>query len=240
MYYKTRSQFSPADYEFIESVGGRRVEKEPGALTEVLHDRRLFEKTMTTPPMFLTITPHLFFYVFLYQALGSKHIADDDVVDYIAGFCVEFQSAQAMWQLGSVRGAQSVYVVDLLSMLNDLDAEHHYYLRRYIGNVTLFLTGFFPDFIFQRSKRKGAPPLEYYERIGQNQFEQVIVQSYEYDADAASVFPILAERFVPIRMAINIFNDAYLKLRNPSASLETIERQIATLDEESLKKSLEL
>jgi hypothetical protein len=195
---------------------------------------------MTTPPIFLSISPQLFFYVFLYRALESKHIADDDVVDYIAGVCVEFQSAQAMWHLSSAPGAKSVYVVDLLSMLNDLDAAHHYHLRRYIGNVALFLTGFFPDFIYQRSKKKGAPPLEYYERIGQNQFECVIDQSYEYDADAASVFTVLADRFVQIRMAINVYSDAYFKLRNPSSSLDTIERQIATLDDESFRQSLEM
>jgi hypothetical protein len=240
MYCKTRLQFSSADYEFIESVGGRRVEREPLALTEILHDRRLFQRAMTTPPMFLSISPHLFFYVFVYRALDAKHLADDDVVDYIAGVCVEYQSAQVMWHLGSVRGAKTVYLVDLFSLVNELRAEHHYHLRRYIGNVTLFLTGFFPDFIYQRSKKKGAPPLAYYERVGQMQFEHVIDQSYEYDTGAASVFSVLADRFVQIRMAINVFNDAYFKLRNPNVSLDTIERQIATLDDESLRKTLEL
>ena len=249
MYNQTRTQLTQNDFEFI----AESISKTPGerasilqlthddtSVAELLHDKRLFTRSMTTPPLFLSISPQLFFYVFVYQALEYKHIADDDVVDYIAGMCVEFRSNNALWQLASTEGGKTMYVVDLLNMLADVDRHQQYHLRRYIGNVSLFLTGFFPDFIYQRSKRKGAPPLAYYERIGKSQYGTAAADSLSYEEDVAPVLNMLSERFVEIRSAINLYTDAYLQLNIKKHSLETIERQAATLDDGSFRESLEM
>src|SRR5204862_1409051 len=105
MYTRTRSQLTKGDFEFIAGSLGKtqsersailKLSDDQDSLTSLLHQRELFVRSMTTPPLFLTISPHLFFYVFVYQALGWKHIADDDVVDYVAGICVEFRSQANM------------------------------------------------------------------------------------------------------------------------------------------------
>src|SRR5438094_403543 len=158
MYYNTRAQLTREDVQFVaQTLGSSEAERsaivqmaaDPSMMTALLHEKRLFERSLTIPPVFLTISPHLFFYVFVYRALDYKHIADDDVADYVAGICVEFRSNQALWHVGGSEGGKTVYMVELLRMLQDLDRPQQYYLRRYIGNVSLFLTGFFPDFIFQ-------------------------------------------------------------------------------------------
>jgi hypothetical protein len=248
MYCQTRSLLTKNDHEFIARTIGR-TEKEYSSLiqliddpeteTDLLHDKRLFERSMTVPPLFLSISPQLFFYVFVYQALDRKKIADDDLVDYIAGICVEFRSSKPLWQLSS-KDDRTIYLVDLLNLMGDLDQQQQYHLRRHIGNVTLFLTGFFPDFIFKRNKNIGAPPIAYYEKIGTAQFETAANQSSKFDENAGPVLSTLAERFVEIRMAINLFADAYLALNNKKHSIEMIERQSATLDEESFRQSLEM
>jgi len=248
MYYRTRIQFTENDFEFITQTLGktpkeqsalRQLLVDPFTLTELLHEKHLFQQSMTIPPLFLSISPSLFFYMFIYRALDTKELADDDVVDYVAGICVEFRSSHTLWQLTS-QGEKMVYSVDLLNMIGDVDKHQQYYLRRYIGNSALFLTGFFPDYIFQRSKKKGAPPLEYYEKLGRTQFETAASDSLNYDAETAPVLNTLAERFVDIRSALNIYTDAYLHLNKKKHSLEIIERQAATLDEESFRQSLEL
>jgi hypothetical protein len=248
MYFKTRALLTKVDLEFIsQSLGGTAAEREailqiagePDTVTQLLHDPRLFQRTTTVPPVFLTLSPHLYFYLFVYRALEHKHIADDDLVDYVAGVCVEFRSAGSFWQLSS-RGDKTVYAVDLMNLLGEVDKHRQYYLRRFIGNVSLFLTGFFPDFIVQRNRKQGAPPMRYYEAIGRSQYETAASDSPAYDADAAPVLSTLAERFVEIRSAINVYTDAYLSLNNQKRSIEIIERQAATLDEESFRQSLEL
>ncbi|MBI4546946.1 MAG: hypothetical protein HY707_03140 [Ignavibacteriae bacterium] len=247
MYYRTRTQFTENDFDFITQTLGksqheqgalRELLVDPFTLTELLHEKQLFQRSMTIPPLFLSISPSLFFYLFIYHALDKKDIADDDVVDYVAGICVEFRSSKSFWHLPS--SGKTIYVVDLLNLLNDVDKPQQYYLRRYIGNVALFLTGFFPDFIFKRSKSKSAPPIEYYENVGKSQYETAAEDSLRYDEHAAPVLNILAERFVDIRSALNIYTDAYLHLNKKKHSLEIIERQAATLNEESFRQSIEL
>ncbi|MBI1806908.1 MAG: hypothetical protein HYR76_07650 [Ignavibacteria bacterium] len=249
MYSQTRAQLTQTDYEFIAHTLGHTTQEQaailqltsdPHIVTDLLHHRQLFERSMTTPPLFLSISPHLFFYIFVYRALDQKHIADDDVVDYVAGICVEFRSHEVLWQLASTTEGKTIYLVDLLNLMVTLDRHQQYFLRRYIGNLSLFLTGFFPDFIFQRSKKKGAPSLEYYESVGRTQYETAAGDSSTYDLHAAPVLNTLAERFVEIRSAINIFTDSYLHLSHNKHSFEQIQRQISTLDDESLKQSLDV
>lgn len=248
MYYRTRSQFSESDFEFIAQTLGKtseersallRLADDPYTLQELLHEGRLFERSMTAPPAFLTISPHLFFYLFVYRALEHKGIADDDLVDYVAGFCVEFRSSESLWHLGTVSGGKTIYLVDLLGLLESIDGSLRYFLRLHIGNVALFLTGFYPDFIYQRSKRKGAPSIEYYESIGRMQYESAATQSRAYDEDAAPVLQTLADRFVDIRSAMNVCSDARLHLSSRKHSVEVIERQASTLDEDSFRRSID-
>jgi hypothetical protein len=249
MYAETRSKLTPVDHQYIAETLGKspeeryaimRLADDVPSMTDLLHDRRLFERSMTTPPVFLTISPQLFFYVFVYQALDKKQLADDDLVDYVAGVCTEFRNPHALFHFADQEGGSKIYLVDLLQYLADVDRHQQYYLRRHIGNVTLFLTGFFPDYIFQRSKAKGAPPMTYYENIGRAQYETAANDSAEYDAAAGPVLNTLAERFVDIRSAINISADARLHLHNPKSALDRIERQAETLDDQSFLESTEM
>src|SRR6266478_6530449 len=107
MYNATRSRFTKADREFISLTLGKNAGEQsaimqltgdPAVMTDLLHERKLFERSMTVPPVFLSVSPQLFFYVFVYQALDCKRLADDDVVDYVAGICVEFRASHSMWQ----------------------------------------------------------------------------------------------------------------------------------------------
>lgn len=246
MYFHTRSQFTHADYDFARAtIGNSEADRQaleclfadPISLTELLHDRRIFDRLMRTPPLLLSVSPQFFFYIFVYHALRAKGIADDDLVDYVAGICSEFRLNDNLWQGASAEGG-IIYFVDLMNMMNDLNRSHQFYLRLYIGNATLFLTGFFPDFLYRRSRLKGAPALAYYESIGREQYGSAALQAGNSDADAVPVLHKLAERFVVIRMAMNLYTDAYLAISRGKHSLQKIERQAATLDEESFRQSL--
>lgn len=222
MYFQTRSQFSQTDVEFIaDTIGSTTKEKadivnissDPFVLTELLHDNRLFERAMTKPPTFLTISHSLFFYLVVNRVLVDKHLAQDDMVDYVAGVCVEFRQTDALLPFMANRDEKTVYIVDLMNLMNDLDAAQQYYLHRYIGNVTLFLTGFFPEFLYRRCKMRSAPSVAYYEKIGSQEFEAAAWQSSSYDEQAAPVLSLLAERFSDVRAAMNALTHRYLSQR---------------------------
>jgi hypothetical protein len=133
---------------------------------------------------------------------------------------------------------RTLYLVDLLGALSEADAAQRYYLQRHIGNAALFLTGFFPDFLFRRSKDRSAPPMAYYESVGRSQYGSAADASLPYEEEAGPVLAALAERFVDVRCAMNVFTDAYLNLAGKSRTLETLRRQLETLDEEGLRDSL--
>jgi hypothetical protein len=244
MYAKTRSQFTSADYAFIAETLAPdersrdailQITDDTPSVTELLHSRRLFDRTMTTPPAFLPVSPHLFFYTFVYQALEKRRLGDD-VVDYVAAVCVEFRSSGALWHFAGE--GKTLYLVDMLGALAEADATQRYYLQRHIGNAALFLTGFFPDFLFRRSRDRSAPPLAYYESVGRSQYGSAADATLPYEEDAGPVLAALAERFVDVRCAINVFTDAYLNLAHGGRTIEVLQRQVKTLDEEGLRDSL--
>jgi hypothetical protein len=246
MYYRTRSQFSVVDYDFVSTTLGSTESRQhaieslagdPESLTEMLHDKRIFDRLLKTPPLFLSVSQQFFFYVFAYNALTSKGIANDDLADYIAGVCYEFRSNENLWAGNAAEGG-TIYIVDLMHLMNDLDSSHQYQLRLYIGNVTLFLTGFFPDFLYRRTMKKGAPPMAFYESIGREQFGSAALQASESEHDVVPVLHMLAEQFVVVRTAMNLYTDAYLHIANRKKTLEKIQRQADTLDDESFRQSL--
>jgi len=228
MFLKTRSALTAADGRFIAdtlgTTGGDREEimyalGDPCTATALLHDDRLFERSMTPPPAFLDISPQLFFYVFIYRALRDRRLADDDVVDYVADVCVEFRSAAPLLQLSEPQGG-FFYVTDLLNLMGDLDGTHRHILRKYIGNVTLFLTGFFPAYFAARTARRGAPSMGFYEGIAREQYSSAAHDPDARDENTTEVLETLSERFAEVREALNDLTGEYALVngRRPTAS----------------------
>lgn len=248
MYYHTRSQFLRGDFDFIARVLGRaeaeraaliQLTNDPESLAQLLHDRRLFEQSLASPPALVTISPQLFFYLFVYNALADADIKDDDLADYVAAVCLAYRSNEALWHPASTAGGKTIYLVDLLTLKQELGEEQQYYLSRYIGDVTLFMTAFFPDFIFRRNKMKGAPAIEYYENIGRGEFDAAATRASSFDEEAGPILASLAEQFVRVRSALNVFIDMYLALGKGRNQLARIERQASTLGENFFRRSLD-
>jgi len=147
---------------------------------------------------------------------------------------------ESLWKYTTDASERMVYFVDLERVMSDYNNVQQYHMHQHIGNVALYLTGFFPDVIYKREKLKGAPSLKYFEAKGNSHFEAAATASLQYESDATPVLFKLSEYFSEIRSAINIYVDAYLKLHNSKNVLERIERQSITLDEESFKQTLDL
>ncbi len=236
------------DFEFVAHTIGETEQSQTAILkltddieatTELLHHDSLFPQIISSASM-MTVSPWFYFYEMVYHALKLKHLEDDDLVDYVSSVCVDFSQSDVLWHFASASGEKMIYIVDMLQVMKDLKEVQQYYMHQYIGNVSLFLIGFFPDLIYQRNKRKGAPSFEYYENVGQSEFEAAAQSSLLYEADASPVLFKLAEYFTDVRSAINVYVDSYLSLHNRKSVLERIDRQSATLDEESFRELVKL
>ncbi len=217
MFSKTRSSLTATDREFIaRTLGSSPADREeilelcsdPAAVTPYLRDTRLFERSMTPPPVFLAISPGLFFYTFVYHALDRKGLSDDDVVDYVAGICVEFRSAAPLLQIATHDGA-FFYVTDMLGMMDELDGPRRHLLRKYIGDATLFLTGFFPGFFIRRTQRRGAPEIGFYQEVARNQYSDAAHDPDAREEQTADVLLTLSDQFFGVRTALSELSTEY-------------------------------
>ena len=83
-------------------------------------------------------------------------------------------------------------------------------LRAHLGNFSLWLTGVFPDFIEGRVRRRGAPPIEYYERMGKAGYAMASEAPEAATMGVGSVFSEVSHRFARVRVALNRISDRYL------------------------------
>ena len=249
MYYKTRSQFLSSDYTYMSHVFGHSesertaiisLSEDPECMSSMLRKPELFQSILKDHTSILSVSPQLYFYCLIYQALNFKQIADDDVTDYVSGVCVEFTQSRSLWRFATDSSERMIYFVDLQQVFRDLNEVQQYYLHQYIGNAALFLTGFFPDRLFQREKRNAAPSIGYYENLGESHFEAAASSSVYVESDVTPILHKLSEYFTEVRSAINVYVDTYVNLHNPTGVIERIERQSETLDEESFRSSLVL
>lgn len=218
MFVKTRSQLTAVDCAFIASTLGMSENErayvmnsgsDPEILTPYLRDERLLHRSMTPPPVFLEISPHLFFYMLVYRALDRKRLADDDVVDYIADVCFEFRTSGSLWHLAATGEGTFFYMADLLNLMADLDGVQRHLLRKHIGNITLFLTGFFPGHFEVRTARRGAPPIGFYEGIARTQYGDAAEDPLAESECTSGVLHLLAENFPEVRTALNDLSEEY-------------------------------
>jgi hypothetical protein len=98
-----------------------------------------------------------------------------------------------------------------LIALTRASAEQSFLLRAHVGNYSLFLSGIFHENAQHRSRR-GAPDLEFYEKIGRTNFQLVASHSTARRCELNDVFEKLADRFHEVRLALNRLSDELLNL----------------------------
>ena len=108
--------------------------------------------------------------------------------------------------------ARSDYIVDLMSALQSADRSTAFQIRAHVGNHTLFMTGIFPKNLKHRMERRGAPDLDYYERMGAANFRMASCDPLARKHDIADVLGSLAELFHETRLILNDVSERYLSI----------------------------
>lgn len=190
----------------LREAARERLEEE--GLDGLLDDPRLLNALLTDQDV--KSRPELFFYVLVRQSMLERGVDDPVAADYVASVLVGFGRSRRAYRISDERDEEYTYLVDLMMRLQTADAREAFLLRVHMGNFALWLSGLFPDFLEARTRRRGAPPISYYEQMGSAGYR---VASRSPEAAALGVEGALgavARHFSGVRTALNQVSDRYL------------------------------
>ena len=138
-------------------------------------------------------------------------ISGRKLCDYVASLLETFSRTGVLGAPhgGPEQGQQ--YLSDMLIALTRASAAETFLLRAHVGNYSLFVSGIFHENA-QRRSRRGAPDLEFYEKIGRTNYQLVAAHSTAKRCALNDVFEELADRFHEVRLALNHLSDELLNL----------------------------
>jgi hypothetical protein len=203
-------------HHLVELLGRRDAELrkaardrlERGGIDALLDDPRVLTALLTEREV--RSRPELVFYVLVRQAMLERGVDDVVAADYVASLLVRFGRSRRAYRISDAAEQEYGYLVDLMARLRTARGREAFLVRVHMGNFALWLSGVFPDFLEARRRRKGAPPISYYERMGATGYR---VASESPEAAALGVRDALhsvGRHFSGVRSALNRVSDRYL------------------------------
>lgn len=151
---------------------------------------------------------------------GIDHPRAADYVGALLSYHLQSRGARP-------RQGGGVYLVDLVKAMAEartpLDA---FALQTEIGDVALYLSGVFPDWIYHRRTYGRRPvDLDYYERMGSRYYGVAARSETAERLDLGDVLDYMADRFPELRQALNDLVDGHLHLAPRPTSVAGVCRQ---------------
>ncbi len=222
-----RARFTAADFQFIIRTLARSPNDQV-SLVDLLSDDETRDAVLDHPALVeailsqtgqLSISSAFYFYVLARHVLQRAQIADRKLCDYIGSLLETFSRANGLQAPHGDGNAGRQYLSDMLIALSRASAEQSFLLRAHVGNYSLFVSGIFHENT-QRRTRRGAPDLEFYEKIGRTNYQLVAGHSTARRCELNDVYEELADRFHEVRLALNHLSDELLNLdEDPGVSL---------------------
>lgn len=214
-----RARFTAADFQFIVRTLGRSPNDQV-SLVDLLADEESRDAVLDNPKLVeailsqasqLTISSAFYFYVLARHVLQQAQIVDRKLCDYIGSLLENFSRASGLRPPHAEAESGRQYLSDMLIALTKATAEQSFLLRAHVGNYSLFVSGIFHENAQQRSRR-GAPDLEFYEKVGRTSYQLVAGHSTARRCELQDVYGELAERFHEVRLALNRLSDELINL----------------------------
>lgn len=140
---------------------------------------------------------------------GTLHMADREVIDYVAKLLTRFTLVENLYSIRDIRGKTLYDVGEMLLASNPLldgpsfDFERE--VRKHIGDFTLFFAGLFPESINQwRLRREKLDAFIDYIRTGKESYFIVSeFNQFEYKS-SAPLFKKMSEEFERCVFGLNL------------------------------------
>lgn len=152
----------------------------------------------------------LVFYVLVRHALLEVGIDDRATADYVASLLVAFGRGSRAYRPSEATTEEYHYLVDMVARLAGADAREAFLLRSHLGNFSLWLSGLFPDYLAARVRRRGAPTISYYERMGSTGYRLAASSPEARTLGLDQLLNEVATHFAGVRTALNLVSDRYL------------------------------
>lgn len=221
-----RASFGRREAEFLLALagpGGEERLREEG-LDSLLDDPALLRSFLRRGGVTLAPAP-LVFYLLVRHALLEREVADRRLADYTAALLLEFGNAGRAHRVRRSDEEQYRYLADILVALEEARGEREFQLRVHLGNFALWLAGVFPDHITDRVRRRGAPPLSYYDEMGAIGFRTAAGTELALRHGVGDLFLRFADEFSTVRSALNTLSDA-LFFPHPRDTVERLLREV--------------
>ncbi|HEX2095127.1 MAG TPA: hypothetical protein VHG28_22195 [Longimicrobiaceae bacterium] len=231
-----RASFGRREAEFLLALagpGGEERLREEG-LDALLDDPRLLRSFLQRGGISLAPAP-LVFYLLVRHALLERELADRQLADYTAALLLEFGNAGRAHRVDRDGDDHFRYLADILLELERARGEREFQLRMHLGNFALWLAGVFPDHITHRVRRRGAPPLSYYDEMGAIGFRTAAGMDLAFRHGMGDLFLRFADEFSTVRGALNTLSDV-LFFPHPGDAVERLLREVTDSFEWSLRR----
>lgn len=192
------------DPELREEAHDRLMEH---GIHSLLDDPRVLNALLSDPEV--TASPALIFYVLVRQALLEGGIDEQETADYVASMLLAFGSSRRAYRIGDGSGREFSYLVDLVAEMERAGARERFLLMVHLGDYSLWVSGLFPHYVAERLRRRGAPPLSYYEGMGASGYSMAADSAEAERFGIDRVLMAVARQFAGVRVALNRISDRY-------------------------------
>ena len=193
-----------SDPELAEAAQQRLEESGVGSL---LDDPRVRNALLTDTDV--SVPPPVIFYVLVRQALLEGGIDDETTSDYVASMLVSFGRARRAYRISDGDDNEFHYLTDMIAELRSADGRHRFLLSVHMGDFALWMSGLFPDYLEARTRRKGAPPISYFEELGATGYRGASESLEAGELGMDIVLRDVANQFSAVRTALNRISDRH-------------------------------
>jgi hypothetical protein len=184
-----------------------RLRLEENGIGSLLDDPRVRNALLTETDV--TVPPEVIFYVLVRQALLEGGIDDETTSDYVASMLVSFGRAGRAYRISDGDDSEFHYLTDMVSELQSADGRRRFLLRVHMGDFALWMSGLFPDYLEERTRRKGAPPISYFEELGATGYRGASESLEAGELGMETVLRDVADQFSAVRTALNRISDRH-------------------------------
>jgi hypothetical protein len=193
------------DSELLERARERLSED---GVDSLLDDPRVLNALLTERDV--NVRPAIVFYVLVRQALLEAGVDDRPTADYVTSVVLAFVRSGRAYRVSEHSAEEFHYLVDIVARMSGCRPREAFLLRAHLGDFSLWLSGLFPDLIESRVRRRGAPPMRYYEEMGATGYTMASESPEAQALGVAGVFTEVSKKFTSVRGALNRVSDRYL------------------------------
>ena len=211
-----RASLSRSDSQQLVRLLGRedpelgeaaRIRLEENGIGSLLDDPRVRNALLTDTDV--SVPPPVIFYVLVRQALLEGGIDDENTSDYVASMLVSFGRAGRAYRISGEDDSEFHYLTDMISELRSADGRRRFLLHVHMGDFALWMSGLFPDYLERRTRRKGAPPISYFEELGATGYRGASESLEAGELGMDAVLMGVANQFSAVRTALNRISDRH-------------------------------